>query len=75
MKRCHPLLTVGVIAVSNPRPQLVTDATHFAWLCLFQFRFYRLMSRYSEYLLGIPTLSGLYSKEDCHGRNISELEN
>ena len=28
------MLTVGAIAVSNPRPQLVTDATHFAWIGL-----------------------------------------
>ena len=32
-------------------------------------------SRYSEYPLGIPTPSSLYSKQDCHGRNISELKN
>ena len=31
------------------------------------------MSRYSKYLLGIPTPNSLYSKYDCHGRNISEL--
>jgi len=35
VKRCHPLLTVGAIAVSNRRPQFVTDATHFAWIGLF----------------------------------------
>ena len=34
VKCCHPLLTVGVIAVSHLRPQLVTDATHFAWIGL-----------------------------------------
>ena len=33
------------------------------------------MSRYSEYLHAIPTPSSLYSKQDCHGRNISELKN
>jgi len=27
----HPILIVGTIAVSNRRPQLVTDATHFPW--------------------------------------------
>jgi len=32
----HPLLTVGAIAVSNARQQLVIDATHFAWIGLFQ---------------------------------------
>ena len=32
MKSCHPLLTVG--AISNPRLQLVTNATHFAWIGL-----------------------------------------
>jgi len=25
---------VGAIAVSNPRPQLVTDAMQYAWICL-----------------------------------------
>jgi len=28
------MLTVGTIAVSNPRPQLITDAMHFAWIGL-----------------------------------------
>jgi len=32
VKSCHTLLTVGIIVLSNPRPQLVTDATHFAWI-------------------------------------------
>jgi len=35
VKSCHPLLTVGAIAVSNPTPQFVTDAMHFAWIGLF----------------------------------------
>ena len=30
MKSCYPLLRLSTIAVSNPRPQLVTDATHFS---------------------------------------------
>jgi len=36
VKSCHPLLTMGAIAVSNPRPQLLTDATDFAWISLLQ---------------------------------------
>ena len=32
MKSYHPILTVSAIAVSNQRPQLVTDAIHFAWI-------------------------------------------
>jgi len=63
VKSCHSLLTMGAIAVSNPRPQLLTDAMHFAWIGLFQFHilaplFYLLvftMSRYSEYLPQVPT--------------------
>ena len=31
------MLTVGAIAVSNPRPQVVTDVTHFAWIGLLLF--------------------------------------
>ena len=46
---------------------------------IFNYSFYLLfitMSRYSEYLLGIPTPSSSYSKWwDCHGGNISELKN
>ena len=30
------MLTVDVIAVSNPRPHLVTDATHFTWIGLLE---------------------------------------
>jgi len=35
VKYCHPLLILGALAFSNPRPQLVTEATHFAWIGLF----------------------------------------
>ena len=56
----------------------------------FQFKFYQYQfdfylfqsligvgtqSTYSGYLLGIPTASSLYSKQNCHGRNTSELKN
>jgi len=34
VKSCLPLLRVGAIGISNPRPQLVTGATHFAWIGL-----------------------------------------
>jgi len=34
VKSCNPILTVGTIAVSIPRPQLVTDATSFVWISL-----------------------------------------
>ena len=37
VKSCYPILTVGAIAVSNPRPQLVTDAKHFACVCVYVF--------------------------------------
>jgi len=49
VKSCHPLLLT--VAVSNPTPQLVTDATHFAWIGLFYeiFHYSFEIIPYSEY--------------------------
>ena len=38
-----------------------------SFFCLILFT----MNRYSEYLFGIPTLSSLYSKWNCHGRKLN----